>query len=77
MVQTLMVGKSGVENSCLKNLGLKYSWLKLGVEKSGVEMSFNQLLAYHGIQIGEKLIDNSSEISMMSIFIAYKCKHNS
>ena len=32
---------------------------------------------YHGIKIGEKLIDNCSEISMMSFFIVYECKHNS
>ena len=48
-----MVEKSGVEK-CLFALGLKCSWLKspalkglglkLGVEKSGVEMSFNQLV---------------------------------
>ena len=32
---------------------------------------------YHGIKIGEKLIENCSEISMMSIFIVYEGKHNS
>ena len=46
-----MVEKSGVEkflfalglkSSWLKNPGLKGLGLKLGVEKSGVEMSFNQ-----------------------------------
>ena len=45
-----MVEKSGVEkfllalglkSSWLKSLGLKGLGLKLGVEKSGVEMSFN------------------------------------
>ena len=35
-----------------------------------------KLLAYHVIQGGEKLIDNCSEIAMMSIFIVYKCVHN-
>ena len=32
----------GLKNSWLKSLGLKGPGLKLGVEKSGVEMSFNQ-----------------------------------
>ena len=36
-----MVEKSGVESSWLKSLALKGPGLKLGVEKSGVEMSFN------------------------------------
>ena len=31
----------GLKNSWLKSLGLKGPGLKLGVEKSGVEMSFN------------------------------------
>ena len=31
---------------------------------------------YHDIKIGEKLIDNCSEISMMSFFIVYECEHN-
>ena len=35
-----------------------------------------KLETYHDIQVGEKLIDNCSEISMMSIFIVYECKHN-
>ena len=33
----------GLKSSWLKSLGLKGSGLKLGVEKSGVEMSFNQV----------------------------------
>ena len=36
-----------------------------------------KLLAYHGIQVGEKLIDNCSEITMMSMLILYKYEHNS
>ena len=49
-----MVEKSGVEkfllalglkSSWLKNPGLKGLGLKLGVEKSGVEMSFNPLVS--------------------------------
>ena len=49
-VEKSRVGKSGVEKSGVEKfllaLGLKSSWLeslglKLGVEKSGVEMSFN------------------------------------
>ena len=36
-----MVEKSGVGSSWLKSPGLNGLGLKLGVEKSGVEMSFN------------------------------------
>ena len=42
MVQKLMVEKSGVEKFLSKSLGLKGPGLKLGVEKSEVEMSFNR-----------------------------------
>ena len=35
----------GLESSWLKSLGLKGLGLKLGVEKSGVEISFNQLFS--------------------------------
>ena len=34
----------GLESSWLKSLGLKGPGLKLGVEKSGVEMSFNRFI---------------------------------
>ena len=34
----------GLESSWFKNLGLKGPGLKLGVEKSGVEMSFNRFV---------------------------------
>ena len=39
-VEKFMVEKSGVEKFLLA-LGLNFLGLKLGVEKSGVEMSFN------------------------------------
>ena len=63
-----MVEKSGVEkflfalglkSSWLKSPGLKGLWLKLGIEKSGVEMSFNPLdiLVYRKIQ--QKLFANA------------------
>ena len=38
-----MVEKSGLKSSWLKSLGLKGPGLKLGVEKSWVEMSFNRI----------------------------------
>ena len=42
-VEKFMVEMSGVENFLLA-LGLNFSRLKLGVEKSGVEMSFNHFI---------------------------------
>ena len=48
MVEKCRAEKSGVEvslnlkNAWLKSLGLKALRLKLGVEKSGIEMSFNR-----------------------------------
>ena len=44
MVQKFMVAKSGLKSSWLKSLGLKGPWLRLRVEKSGVEMYFNQIM---------------------------------
>ena len=46
-LKSLGLKSSGLESSWLKNPGLESSWLKglglkLGVEKSGVEMSFNR-----------------------------------
>ena len=41
MVQKFMVEKSGVVKFMVKKSGLNGPGLKLGVEKSGVEMSFN------------------------------------
>ena len=38
-----MFEKSGVEKFMGESLGLKGPGLKLGVEKSGVEMSFNRI----------------------------------
>ena len=53
MGQSLGLKSPGLESSWLKNPGLESSWLKspglkgvglkLGVEKSGVEMSFNHV----------------------------------
>ena len=40
-VEKFLVKKSGVGKFMLKNLGLKGPGFKVGVEKSGVEMSFN------------------------------------
>ena len=43
-LKTLGLKSPGLKSSWLKSLGLKGPGLKLGVEKSGVEMSFNQKL---------------------------------
>ena len=43
MVQKFMVESPGLKSSWLKSLGLKGPGLKLGVEKSRVEMSFNRI----------------------------------
>ena len=40
-LKSLGLKSPGLESSWLKSLGLKGLGLKLGVEKSGVEMSFN------------------------------------
>ena len=42
-LKSLGLKSPGLESSWLKSLGLKGLGLKLGVEKSGVEMSFNLL----------------------------------
>jgi hypothetical protein len=42
LLKSLGLKSPGLESSWLKSPGLKGLGLKLGVEKSGVEMSFNQ-----------------------------------
>ena len=46
----------GLVSSWLKNLGLKGLGLKLGVEKSGVEMSFNHMTALCVYQFWENTL---------------------
>ena len=41
-LKSLRLKSQGLKSSWLKSLGLKGLELKLGVEKSGVEMSFNR-----------------------------------
>ena len=41
MVQKFMVEKSGIEKFMVEKSGVEEPGLKLGVEKCGVEMSFN------------------------------------
>ena len=48
MVEKTGVEKSGVGSSWFKSPGLKGLGLKLGVEKSRVEMSFNHLQDLNG-----------------------------
>ena len=73
-----MVEKSGVEkflfalrlkSSWLKSPGLKGLGLKLGVEKSGVELSFNRLKEF------EKDYSNISQLAifyLVTCFLGYK-----
>ena len=55
-------GTMGLKSSWLKSLGLKGLELKLGVENSGVEMSFNRfdyiLLSWMSLNKNLSLIDN-------------------
>ena len=48
-LKSLGLKSPGLESSWLKNPGLKGLGLKLGVEKSGVEMSFNPLEAINSL----------------------------
>ena len=45
-LKSLGLKSPGLESSWLKSLGLKGLGLKLGVEKSGVEMSFNRVCVF-------------------------------
>ena len=51
MVEKSGVEKSGLKSSRLKSPGLKGLGLKLGVEKFGVEMSFNLLSVLNYIKL--------------------------
>ena len=65
------------KNSCLKSPGLKSSWLKslglngaglkLGVEKSGVEISFNRL--FRGNMVVTKLSTSNSKQNLTPILL--------
>ena len=68
MVEKTGVEKSGVGSSWFKSPGLKGLGLKLGVEKSRVEMSFNHLQDLNGE------IDSIMTFDQCNVFHFYNTK---
>ena len=73
-LKSLGLKSPGLESSWLKNLGLKGLGLKLGVEKSGVEMSFNQsslLVGIKGISFhsDDNLVEYGGFIKYLAPFV--------